>query len=271
MNDPIVPPPSRRRWLIVVAAAVFIIVAAVAVGEWLGWPVLVAPLQRMLSEKLDRRVRFSFDGEAVATPATGFHIRFIGGVHLIVPAVEVAAPAWGKTPHMLIARDVVLDLRYIDLWRAHRGDILRIENLQVALVGDNLERLADGRATWRFGPNQDTTPAMLKEPMPSPLFGNLQVTSGTVRYRDVPLATDVEVRLSLVDSAATLAPGSKTSGGAAVASPQAGNVLKLDASGQYRTLPLKLTLASEGVLPWTTDEASAVPVGVSINATVGPR
>ncbi len=269
MNDPIVPPHSRRRWLIVVAAALFFIVAAVAVGEWLGWPFLAAPLQRMLSEKLDRRVRFSFDGEAVATPATGFHIRFIGGVHLIVPAVEVAAPAWSKTPHMLIARDVVLDLRYIDLWRAHRGDILRIENLQADLVDGNLERLADGRATWRFGPNQDTTPAMLKEPMPSPLFGNLQVTRGTVRYRDVPLATDVEVRLSLVDSAATVAAGSKTPGGTAVVSPQAGNVLKLDASGQYRTLPLKLTLASEGVLPWTTDEASAVPVGVSINATVG--
>ena len=243
MRDPIVPPHPGRRWLIVVAAAFLIIVAAVAVGEWLGWPFLAAPLQRTLSEKLDRRVRFSLDTDQVATQATGFHIRFIGGVHLIAPAVEVAAPAWSKTPHMLIARDVVLDLRYIDLWRAQRGAILRIENLQAAMVDGNLERLADGRASWRFGPNEDTTPAMLTEPMPSPLFGNLQVTRGTVRYRDVPLATDVEVRLSLVDSAATGAVSPKTPRGTAVVTPQAGNVLKLDASGQYRALPLKLTLA----------------------------
>lgn len=269
MNDPATPSPPKRRWLIVVAASLLSIVAAIAVGEWLGWPFLADPMQRMLSEKLDRRVRFSVDTDPPASQVTRFHIRFVGGVRLVVPAIEVAAPAWSKTPHTLIARDVVLELRYADLWRARRGETLRIENLQAAMVDGNLERLADGRASWRFRPDEATTPDKVAEPLPVPVFGNLQVANGTVRYRDVPLTTDVEVRLSLVDSAAQSVAGPKAPGSNSVVTPQSGAVLKLDATGQYRALPLKLALVSDGVLPWTTDEANAVPVGVSINATVG--
>ena len=200
MSDVIAPHRPQRRWLYVVAAALLTVVAAVAVGEWLGWPFLAAPLQRTLSEKLDRRVRFSLDADPVATQVKGFQIRFVGGVHLIAPGIEVAAPAWSKTPHMLIARDVVMDLRYVDLWRAHQGEPLRIDNLQAAMVDGNLERLADGRSSWQFGPDPVAAQSALAEPMPSPLFGNLQVSSGTLRYRDVPLATEVEARLSLIDS-----------------------------------------------------------------------
>ena len=269
MNDAIAQHRPKRRWPYVVAAALLTLVAAVAVGEWLGWPFLAAPLQRTLSEKLDRRVRFSLDADPVATQVKGFQIRFVGGVHLIAPGIEVAAPAWSKTPHMLIARDVVMDLRYIDLWRARQGEPLRIDNLQAAMVDGNLERLADGRSSWQFGPDRIAAPSALAEPMPSPLFGNLQVSSGTLRYRDVPLATEVEARLSLADSspgAATDQP-SASSTAAVIAKP--GNVLQVNASGTYRALPLKLELVSAGVLPWTTDAAHAVPTGLTLNATVG--
>ena len=94
---------SKRRWPIVVVIALLSVTAVIAIGEWLGWPFLAAPLQRMLSEKLDRRVRFSVDADQVPTEVKGFQIRFVGGVRLVVPALEIAAPAWSKAPHMLIA------------------------------------------------------------------------------------------------------------------------------------------------------------------------
>ena len=270
MNDATPLPGSKRRWPTVVVIALLSVAAAIAVGEWLGWPFLAAPLQRMLSEKLDRRVRFAVDADQMPTEVKGFQIRFVGGVRLVAPALEVAAPAWSKSPHMLIARDVVLDLRYVDLWRAYRGTPLRIDNLKAAMVDGNLERLADGRSSWQFGPDRTTTPTALSEPMPSPVFGNLQVSNGTLRYRDVPLATEVEVRLSLVDGNSVVtaqAPPKRSD--AAVATVKPGNVLKLNATGRYRALPLKLELVSAGVLPWTTDEAHAAPVGLTLNATVG--
>ena len=260
----------KRRWPIVVVTALVSIAVAIAVGEWLGWPFLAEPLQRMLSEKLDRRVRFAVDADQMPTQVKGFQIRFVGGVRLVAPALEVAAPAWSKSPHMLIARDVVLDLRYVDLWRAYRGTPLRIDNLKAAMVDGNLERLADGRSSWQFGPDRTVTPDALAEPMPSPLFGNLQVSSGTLRYRDVPFATEVEVRLSLDDGnavATAQTPPKNTDTAVVIAKP--GNVLKLNATGRYRALPLKLELVSDGVLPWTTDEARAVPVGLTLNAAVG--
>ena len=260
----------KRRWPIVVVTALVSIAVAIAVGEWLGWPFLAEPLQRMLSEKLDRRVRFAVDADQMPTQVKGFQIRFVGGVRLVAPALEVAAPAWSKSPHMLIARDVVLDLRYVDLWRAYRGTPLRIDNLKAAMVDGNLERLADGRSSWQFGPDRTVTPDALAEPMPNPLFGNLQVSSGTLRYRDVPFATEVEVRLSLDDGnavATAQTPPKNTDTAVVIAKP--GNVLKLNATGRYRALPLKLELVSDGVLPWTTDEAHAVPVGLTLNATVG--
>ena len=44
-------------------------------------------------------------------------------------------------PHLLLARDVELRLRYIDLWRAWRGQPLRIEQLRASRLVTDLERL----------------------------------------------------------------------------------------------------------------------------------
>ena len=50
------PPP--RRWPYAVAAALLAVFAAVALGELLGWPFLGPPVQRFLSERLERRALF---------------------------------------------------------------------------------------------------------------------------------------------------------------------------------------------------------------------
>ena len=262
MNEIAPPAVRQRRWPMFAAAAVVTVVVAVAVGEWLGWPFLAAPLQRVLSAQMDRRVVFAVPADAIVptptstlSPEKPFRIRFLGGVHMYLPAVEVGPPTWSKTPHMFIAREVDIHLRYIDLWRAYFGQQIRVDSLQAATVDGNLERLADGRASWQFG--RDPPPVSDVPPKPRAVFGNLQVASGRVKYRDEILDSDVDVKLTLADAVAT----------AATTNP--GKVLQANATGKYRALPLKLTLVSSGVLPWTSDEAYATPIAMNLNATVG--
>ncbi|MCY7389808.1 MAG: AsmA family protein, partial [Burkholderiales bacterium] len=264
MNDI---PLRQRRWLLVAGAAFTTLIVGVAVGEWLGWPFLAAPLQRFVSAQMDRRVVFAVPVATTvpaaasapsASPEKPFHIRFIGGVNVHVPAVEVGPPAWSKTPHMFIARDVQIHLRYVDLWRAYAGQQIRVDSLKAATVDGNLERLADGRASWQFGINPPPPPPVSAvPPTPRAVFGNLQVASGRVRYRDEMLDSEVDVNLTLADAVAT------------AANTNPGKVLQANATGQYRALPLKLSLVSSGVLPWTTDENYAVPIAMNLNATVG--
>ncbi|MDP3085626.1 MAG: hypothetical protein Q8N44_18305, partial [Rubrivivax sp.] len=183
------------------------VLAGLAAGEGLGWPFLAAPLQSLLSERLQRQV--SFD-PADATPAAlpvppvppeGFRVRFLGGVRLQAPQLAVAAPDWSRAPHLLRAQAVTLELRYVDLWRAARGQPLRIERLHAATLDGQLERLADGRVSWQFGP-PPAAPTSATAPRPWPSFGDLQVVGGSLHYRDALLDTDVQVRLSLVDATA---------------------------------------------------------------------
>ncbi len=272
---------SRFGGLAVVMGAVtLLVVVGLAVGEAAGWPFLADPLQRVLSDKLARRV--SFTPISIPTPSTDsassgrstqptpagasgstpFAIRFLGGVRLQTPHLFIAAPAWSATPHLLTSRDVALDLRYTDLWRAYRGEPIRIERLHAATLDANLERLADGRASWQFGPPKRLT---------LPQFGSLQVADGRLHYRDVPLAASVEARMTLAEASAVTSAAVPQSPASAVATaaPRAASGLQLSASGQYRQLPLKLELASSGVLPLAAEGPAATAVPVSLNITVG--
>ncbi len=266
MNEIALPVVGKRRWPLFATAVFATLVLAVAVGEWLGWPFLASPLQRVLAEQMDRRVVFAVPATAVESMQTSsaekpFHIRFLGGVHVYLPAAEVGPPAWSKTPHMFIAREVDIHLRYIDLWRAYVGQQIRIDSLQVATVDGNMERLADRRASWQFGASQPPPPPVSDvPPKPRAVFGNLQVASGRIKYRDEIFDSDVDVRVTLADGVATNATAANTN---------PGKVLQANATGKYRALPLKLTLVSSGVLPWTTDEAYATPIAMNLNATIG--
>lgn len=249
------PPP--RRWPYAVAAALLGAIGAVAIGEALGWPFLGAPVQRFLSERLDRRVVLSDGGGPDTDPHVvhdeAFRVRFIGGLRLRTTQLEIAAPAWSSAPHLLLARDVELDLAYTDLWRARRGQRLRVERLQARTLDGYLERTADGRASWQFGALQQAAP---DEPPALPRWGRLQVGSGLVRYQDVPLAIDLQARLSL-------------DGDAATALLPSGQRLQVHASGQVRKLPVKIDLVALGVLPWAAGDVAADPVPVSVEANVG--
>lgn len=268
----------RRPVATVVITAIGVVLAvalaAVAVGESMGWPVLAGPLQRLLADKLDRRVSFSPSASGTGPAMTqtktqtqqqaqeAFSVSFLGGLRLRAAQLEIGAPGWSTSPHLVLARDVALDLRYTDLWRAYRGQLLRIDRLRASTLDANLERLADGRASWQFSRPDSVTPFAL------PRFGRLDVADGILRYRDKPFDLDFDAKLSLVDSSsAAVLAGAAASSAAGAAS--AANGLQVNATGRYQKLPLKITLTSSGVLPWVADEAATVPVPVTVNATVG--
>ncbi len=221
-----------------------LLAGALGAGEWLGWPFLAQPLQHWVSGQLDRDLRF---GDA-AVP--GFHVRFIGGIRLQAAQLQVAAPAWSTAPHMLRAQDLALQLRYTDLWRAYRGAPLRIHSLQARMLDAQIERLADGRASWQFQPS--STPATPNLPTPWPQFGTLALTQGALRYRDLPLAAEVDATLSLAPA------------------PQGdASVLQVQASGRYQGKPLKIRLDSTALLASTAAARPTLPVAMHLDVTVG--
>ncbi|MDL2339553.1 MAG: AsmA family protein, partial [Pseudomonadota bacterium] len=222
--------------------ALLLLGCAVGAGEWLGWPFLAPPLERALSKAWSRRVSLTVPVERAVAPAGRFRIRFVGGVRLQTPGLEIAAPAWSAAPHLLLARDVDLQLRYIDLWRAYRGQPLRIEGLTARALDAQLERLADGRASWQLAAHEPS--AEPPKPISIPAFGHLQVTDGLLACRDAALAIDVVARLSLADSE-----------------------LKFNAVGLYRTLPVKIDLLATGVLSVAGGVVPVVPL--TVEATVG--
>ncbi len=261
MTPPAAPLTRVPRWAYGLAATLLALAAAVAVGEWRGWPFLAGPLQRLLSDRLERRVQLSDNRDTAGAPAgargDAFRVRFIGGLRLHTTRLEVAAPDWSSAPHLLRARDVDLEIGYADLWRAQRGGRLRVHRLQASSLDAQLERAADGRTSWQLGPPPGKLPAdAALEPLRLPQWGRLQVGSGLVHYRDAPLAIDVQARVLLQDAAASAPAG-------------AGQRLQVDVTGFVRKLPVKIDAVAFGVQPWSAGDVSTVPVPLALQASVG--
>ena len=273
-------PPARarwRRWQLGLVAAPLLMLGAVVLGESLGWPFLAGAVERALSKVFDRRVSLSAPAGADAhtadtagPAATAFRVRFFGSVRVRAPWLEIAAPPWSAAPYTLQASDVTLGLRYGDLWRAYRGAPLRIDSLQAATLDGTLERLADGRASWQFRPVP--APGAAEPPLAMPAFGRLQIAAGTLRLQDELLDIDVQASMSLSEGPPLATPGppaaaASAADSGATAEPPPG--FKLQATGRYRKLPLRLTMKAVGQLPWVVDDASAASKALTLEATVG--
>ncbi len=251
MTDQAKKPFTARRVALAVLAALLL---AFAAAEGAGWPFLAGPIERALSKALDRRVSLSATPEA--DPLVRIHL--LGGLRVNAPQIEIAAPAWSTAPHMLLARDAQLHVAYFSLWRAYRGDVLRVSDLQAAKLDLQLERLADGRASWQFGAAKPAPPDTSAVPT-LPRFDHLKVNDGQLRLHDVPMVVDADASFSLVE--ATEGNDSRTGIGAPG--------LQLRAQGTYRKLPLKIDLRAAGLTPAIVSGAQAVPLPVSIEAHVG--
>ncbi len=241
------------RWRLLVAGLLGAVVVGVGVAEAIGWPFLAAPMQRWLGSMIDRRVSLSADPAAAPTAV----IRLLGGIEITAAYIEIGAPAWSAAPHMLLARDARITLGYGDLWRARRGEPLRIRELRAAQLDGQLERVADGRASWQFGKTMPATEPANRVPV----FGRLEVDSGSMVYRDALTDVDLDARFSLVEGASIPASGTAASGAA--------SGLQFNAKGAYRKQPLIIDLRASGVLPVIAEDAATLALPVTIEARIG--
>jgi AsmA family protein len=250
-----------------IAALALLMIVAVAWAESAGWPFLAAPLERQLSRLAQREVRFA-SAELIGTTPTeaadkstaAFSLHLLGGLKLRAPALWMAAPAWSKASHFFSARDVALDMRYADLWRAYRAGGIRIERLQASRLDAKLERLADGRASWQF--RDRVTPLPAEAPFVLPTFGTLQIGSGTLSLNDAPL--DLNIQCDLTWSPLQLAANGTHS---------LPGTLTVKATGRYKKFSLNAELKTAGSLPELSEvqpEPGSKPrLPLTLRASVG--
>ena len=240
--------PRGHRTARIVAWSFVGLVAVLAIGEWAGWPFLGGPMQRWLGQRLDRSVQLA----ATDNGAQRAHFRFFGGVRIDAPVLRIGAPSWQapSAPPTVKATNVHLALRYRDLWRAWRGGDMRVHALSATTLEALLERRADGRATWQFGPQvpQDEA-ADTGAPARLPIMNSLQVDKGTVHWIDPLNDADVKAELAL----GSANPDGANTPNATPPNPK----LTLTGQGRLRKLPLKLELRANGALPLLSEDAGA--------------
>ena len=262
-----------NKWTITVLIIAAVIIS-VALGEFAGWPFLAEPLEKKLSTLMSRKVSFDLsntaqlskpysnssqliDKQSIKTQS--FHVNFLGGFTLKTAKLHIAAPSWSAKPYFIDGDDIFLKLRYIDIWRAYRGQQIRIKAFQASKFDSYIERKADGRASWQL----NDKPRDPNKPLHLPTFDQLLLTNGFLHIEDVPLKSNIEAKLSLVSN--SIKGDSKAI---------KNSTLTASAAGSYQSLPLKIELVSTGRLPSVIDRseknlAEKLPVVMTVDATVG--
>ena len=244
---------ARIRWRKTwpwLAGVVLVLAAGVAIGEWQGWPFLRHPIERGLSQRLNRQVEF---GDA-------FALHLLGAIRVDTSALTIGAPAWASAASaaqpaepLVRATGAHVALPYSTLIRLMRGDAEhppRISALRFARVDASLQREADGRANWVLTP---VAPGA-SEPrrFEVPVIDELAIESGRVTLRDDLLKAQADANVS-------------TTEGGQVDQPRG---LRVDGKGRYSDDPFEFHATSAGVLPLVapSDAASAVPLTVQLSA-----
>lgn len=267
-------PVGKGRWLGLGVSLVLLLLAVLAVCEALGWPFLAPVLERQLSSLTQRQVRFSNTSDAAAQQPVSagsqrFQLRFLGAIRLRAPQLQIAAPDWSSAPYLVAARDIVLELRYGDVWRAYRGEggvdernqPYRIHRLEAAWLKAHLERRTDGSVSWQLG-----SATVRDRPTPIPQFGTLRMAQGQVFYDDAPLTLTGVADVSWSSHAAGNA--SRTDERRAVADSGTSN-LRMQARGTYQKLPVVVALQAFGNLPGSTEASASTATAIKLDATVG--
>ena len=212
------------------------LLVGVLVCEALGWPFLVGPLQHKLASTLDRKIDFGSDNRPV-------QIRLLGSLRIRAARIEIGAPSWSSTSHTFLASDVALKLTYGDLWHVYRTGSLRIDALEADRFDAQLERVADGRASWEFKPHQPSANGSVTD---VPTFGRLRVGDGSLTLLDAKTPLELDARYSLSDGTTTR--DARSASGPAPAPDAEVHGLQFTASGHYKKSPLKIAAQTDGVL-----------------------
>ena len=237
---------SPRRMLgrgvvAVLGGLVVALVVAVAACEWIGWPFLRGPIERLIEKQVRRDVSFGDD----------FRLSLFGGLRLSSDAFRIGPPSdlpTGAPGEFVQANDVELKLPYSTLIGPLRGseEPLRITSLSVAQLSANLWRGEDGKANWIFGSGEESG-----KPVVLPQFDRLVVREGRIRIDDAPSTVHAIVDLSTEEGA--------------LAGEKAG--LKASARGTYDGRPLRAQLRSSGLLPLAQSTAEKpLPITLKVEA-----
>ncbi len=269
----------QRRWLRpgpITAGVLVLLVVFVALSEVAGWPFLAGPMQSALSDALDRDVRLfkqvgeepprSADlkpvGSDVDPAVDGVAIHLLGGIDIKAARIEIGAPSWSKGAPTLMASDAHVRLRYIDLWRASRGEQVVVRRLAADRLELALVRDAQGRASWQFGDKTDETP---EKDARLPVFEEMLVHSGILDLEDAQLDSSVDAKFSLFETMGRTNNKPSDAGQPESTGSATPAGLQIDATGRYRALPIKLQARSSGALGWAGD--GTMPL--KVEGTVG--
>jgi AsmA family protein len=221
------------------------LVAAIGVAEWQGWRFLAHPAERWLTGHLERDIDFGDDA------ANGFRLSLLGRIRLQVAELNIANPSWSQLGPMVQARQAELKLRYHDLMAARSGAALTIQSLQADGLQLQLERKADGRASWQFGADPATPPGEGKPPIDGVHFESLIVRGGQLKLIDAPSAVQLEGQFAYLPDAWKNQPG-----------------WTAQAKGRYRDAPIVLQARTGAVLPGI-DALSPSDVPLSFEGSAG--
>jgi uncharacterized protein involved in outer membrane biogenesis len=244
--------PRRHRGWRIAGAVLLLIVIAFGVCEWLRWPFLVKPVEKMLSDTLQRQVQLQEEG---STQRAG--VRFLGSLRVWAPVVQIAAPSWSQQPFFLRAEQAQLRMRYGDLWQARNGGALDIDRLVADQLVVHAERQKDGQASWTFGDPNKKPPPDSDRDMAIPNVRDLGVREGDLTYQDAILKADIRGKVSLAEGTSSANESDITKRG-----------LRASAEGTYGNATLNATLQAAGAMPLLTtgDDAPSTPITLSLKA-----
>lgn len=215
--------PGRIALVLLVIATVLAI--ALLVCEKLGWPFLRVPAERFMNTRLERTVRLD----------APFKLHLLGGVQLDVGGLWISAPQGFDAPHLIDAKDVLLELRYTDLLNPDKTGPMRIKSLRVAQMDAVLVRNEDGSSSWQFRKN-DAEPSR-----PFPTIETLVVRNGTALVHDALTQSDLKVIFSTQEGAGNSAP-----------------VSSVQTQGKFRQRAIQAELTTNGFLPIAAGDSSQI-------------
>lgn len=213
-------------------------------GEAAGWPIMRAPMERIIARNTEVPVQLQGD----------VRLHLIWRPRLAVERLDIGSDARFEAPHLLKAERISLAWRWGDVWRWRRGGALHIHALSADVLDAHLVRTEDGKANWQLGADEPE-PREPSDQLALPSFGTLTIGQGQIAWVDAVVDADVAVQV-------------RGSEGRAV-SENAGYEASL--TGRYRALPLKLEVRAGSTLPLFQDPAAATNapwVPVRIEGTV---
>ncbi|HSW04606.1 AsmA family protein [Aquabacterium sp.] len=236
---------ARRWWVGLVALTVPLVL--VLAGEWARWPFLQRPLEHFLSDRLGRSVAFG----------PQFGLQLLGPVRMASEDLHIAGRRPADAP-LLEAGQVKLVLHWHTLLGLALGRNvapLQVQSLDVGRLVLNLQRSADGRANWQFGP-PDAPAAAGQAEMAVPRIGRLSLRDGWIHVDDALMALHLSAQVQTQEGL-----------------PQAGAAkpagLHATARGDWRGQPLTAELHAAGLLPLADDADRSPPVPMRLQAQLG--